>query len=286
MSEPIIEHVSDTALWVASYRARESDRKDALFYDPFAKLLAGERGADIARRMQHSKMTEWSVVIRTRVIDDLLRERISAGADCVLNLGAGLDTRPYRLDLPASLVWIEVDYPHMVKLKEEKLANEKPRCVLRRSAVDLSDKAARESFLADTARELGHIVVLTEGVIPYLSPSEVTTLAGDLVRHAQYRFWILDYYTKAMHRYFKTAKRARQMGDAMFKFFVDDWHAFFAGLGWKPKEIRYYVREAEKLGRSMPLPWLYKLFIKMMPAEKKKASAEWSGYALLEPASR
>jgi len=36
-----IEHVTDTAFWIASLRALESERPDALFRDPLAGLLAG-----------------------------------------------------------------------------------------------------------------------------------------------------------------------------------------------------------------------------------------------------
>ena len=42
-----IENVSDTALWVAIYRAIETDRPDAHFRDPLARRLAGDRGAAI-----------------------------------------------------------------------------------------------------------------------------------------------------------------------------------------------------------------------------------------------
>jgi hypothetical protein len=44
----MIENVSDTALWVAVYRAHETLRSDALFHDPFAERLAGSKGAAIA----------------------------------------------------------------------------------------------------------------------------------------------------------------------------------------------------------------------------------------------
>ena len=44
MSEPLVRHISDTAGWVAVYRARETERQDALFHDPFARRPAGERG--------------------------------------------------------------------------------------------------------------------------------------------------------------------------------------------------------------------------------------------------
>jgi O-methyltransferase involved in polyketide biosynthesis len=46
---PLIRNISDTALWVAVYRARETDRPDAVFRDPFARRLAGERGEQIAQ---------------------------------------------------------------------------------------------------------------------------------------------------------------------------------------------------------------------------------------------
>jgi O-methyltransferase involved in polyketide biosynthesis len=45
--EPAIRNISDTANWAAVYRARESERPDALFRDPFARRLAGELGERI-----------------------------------------------------------------------------------------------------------------------------------------------------------------------------------------------------------------------------------------------
>ncbi|HMC32560.1 MAG TPA: class I SAM-dependent methyltransferase [Candidatus Angelobacter sp.] len=51
-AEPSLRNISDTALWVAIYRARETERPDALFRDPFARKLAGARGEQIAQEMQ------------------------------------------------------------------------------------------------------------------------------------------------------------------------------------------------------------------------------------------
>jgi O-methyltransferase involved in polyketide biosynthesis len=48
VTDPLISNVSDTARWVAVYRAWESARPDALFRDPLAGRLAGERGRAIA----------------------------------------------------------------------------------------------------------------------------------------------------------------------------------------------------------------------------------------------
>ena len=105
MSDTPIAHVADTAFWVATYRANESARPDALFKDPLAARLAAERGRDIAEKIDGSEQIAWVVVMRTCIIDDLIREAIGRGCDTVLNLGAGLDTRPYRLELPSSLRW-------------------------------------------------------------------------------------------------------------------------------------------------------------------------------------
>src|SRR5262249_23317383 len=49
--EPLIRNVSDTARWAAHYRALETERRDALFRDPLAARLAGERGRAIAKAM-------------------------------------------------------------------------------------------------------------------------------------------------------------------------------------------------------------------------------------------
>ena len=126
--DPGIADVSDTALWIAAYRARETERAGALFQDPLAGRLAGDRGRELARKMTGAEQFEWMTVVRTVVIDRYLQEAIARGVDTVLNLGAGLDTRPYRMTLPASLSWVEVDMPKIVALKEDRLAGETPRC--------------------------------------------------------------------------------------------------------------------------------------------------------------
>ena len=106
MSSPIHD-VSDTAFWIAYHRALESERPDALFHDPFAKRLAGERGRRISESMPTSRIVAWTVALRTRIIDDYIVAALHAGIDTVLCLGAGLDARPYRMPLPAEVRWIE-----------------------------------------------------------------------------------------------------------------------------------------------------------------------------------
>ena len=145
-----INHVSDTALWVAYYRAKESERPDALFHDALAKVLVGERGKIIANSMKKTgRYTEWSVISRTVIIDKFIYQLIAEGVDLVVNLGAGLDTRPYRMNLPENLKWIEVDYPDIIQFKTNLLKSEKSKCQLMHVELDLSDIAKRNKFLSD-----------------------------------------------------------------------------------------------------------------------------------------
>lgn len=120
--ESLVSGVSDTARWVAVYRAQESARPDALFHDDLADLLAGEQGRAIVAAAPRRIRDGWWLVARTKLIDDLIEDAIAQGCDRVLNLAAGLDTRPYRLNLPADLVWVEADLPALVAEKGPRAA--------------------------------------------------------------------------------------------------------------------------------------------------------------------
>jgi methyltransferase (TIGR00027 family) len=151
MPEPSIRHISDTARWAAIYRARETERDDALFRDPFAWRLAGKRGEEIARSTPFHEKHSWSWVTRTYLFDSIISRQVAQGADMVVNLAAGLDTRPYRMELPASLKWVEVDLPEILDYKEEALEAEKTACLLERVRLDLSDREERGTLLARLA---------------------------------------------------------------------------------------------------------------------------------------
>src|SRR5262245_2164552 len=115
MPDAPLRNISDTARWVAVYRAIESERPDAWFHDPLAARLAGERGREIAKTMDFAHRNAWSFVARTVLFDRFIMSGIAQGADMVVNLAAGFDTRPYRMDLPADFPWIEVDLPELLR---------------------------------------------------------------------------------------------------------------------------------------------------------------------------
>ena len=60
---PAIEHISDTARWIATYRAMESERPDALFRDPFARRLGGARGEEIVATLPSGRQSAWALIV-------------------------------------------------------------------------------------------------------------------------------------------------------------------------------------------------------------------------------
>lgn len=285
MPETLIENVSDTAFWVAHYRALESARPDALFQDPFAGLLAGHHGEKIARSMSGKFMTAWSVTIRTCIIDDYVRFAIAHGVDAVLNLGAGLDTRPYRMDLPSSLYWIEADYPHVIDFKQCRLEKEKPRCRLERVRLDLANPSERLKLLSRTNAGARKILVLTEGVVPYLSVQNVGSLADDLAALDHAAYWVLEYFSpEALKFRIRMARRA--LRNAPFKFDPGDWFGFFGAHGWQCRELRYLADEGDRLRRPLRFPLPLKLILSFRALfaskERRKSFRNFAAYIMLE----
>ena len=180
-----IRHISDTALWVAVYRAQESELTDAVFRDPYARKLAGDRGMQIAAAMPFAQRHSWSYTARTWLVDQVIEREVQQGADMVINLAAGLDSRPYRMQLPASLRWIEIDLPDMLNYKQEVLAAERPVCAVERVPLDLRDTAARRALFQRLGDEAKRVLVVSEGLIVYFEADGAAELARDLAARFQ-----------------------------------------------------------------------------------------------------
>lgn len=252
-TEPLITGVSDTARWVAFHRALESARKDALFRDPYAGRLAGKKGEQIARAMRWGR-SPWSTAVRTAVLDELLLQSIRrGGAAVVLNLGAGLDARPYRLQLPADLLWLEADLPEILAYKEQLLAHDTPACRLERAAVDLAEPVARARLLRRVEREASPVLVVSEGLLAYLNPDLVLSLSRDLAATPTVQWWLLDLAGPTFLQFVRRNWNPRlQLASSAFQFGPEEGPDFFRSQGWEPVEVRSSWDEARRLHRE---PW-------------------------------
>jgi methyltransferase (TIGR00027 family) len=278
-----ISNVSDTARWVAVYRAWESARADALFRDPYADLLAGERGRAIAELMPKQARSGWPIIARTHLIDDLVQAAIAQGCDCVLNLAAGLDARPYRLELPPSLRWLEADLPALVDEKERVLANAKPRCQLSRIRVDLADAAARVAVLRDALGPSHKAMVIAEGLLIYLEEPQVRSLAQDVLAQPGVRWWLLDLASPELVEMLQKTM-GQHLESAPMKFAPHNGVAYFEALGWSGTQVHSIFHAARRFGR---LPWFLWIFSLLpQPDPRKLGRARWSAVVQLERPAR
>lgn len=162
---------ANTAFWIAAARARETARADRLFEDPLADLLAGEIGYTMLDRQPENTF----LPVRTRFFDDVLLA--ARWARQIVLLGAGMDTRAYRLALPAHTVVYEIDQPGSLTAKDEILsgAGATPVCDRRTVEVDLRDDWP--AALRDSGFEPRQPTVwLAEGLLFYLDSSTVDSL--------------------------------------------------------------------------------------------------------------
>jgi methyltransferase (TIGR00027 family) len=252
----------------------ESGRLDALFQDPFAGGLAGERGLRSARDLPDGA---WVVAIRTVVIDAFLRSVISSGVDTIVNLGAGLDTRPYRMDLPSSLRWVEVDHPSLIEGKEAHLRDAAPACAVERFGLDLAERAARQELFDRLGATSIRTMALTEGVLSYLSVDEAGALADDLRAQPSFEVWVTEYLSPQRLRYYQKHQPLHRIP---VRFDPVSCEAFFTDHGWRIREIRYLGEESQRLGRPVPLPLFAKVMHPFMSQARRREMLRDMGYAV------
>ncbi|MGA3074918.1 MAG: SAM-dependent methyltransferase [Bryobacteraceae bacterium] len=191
---------SRTAEYMALFRAVETaepaDRR--LFDDPYAAaFLTGSLKAlaafaslpAIGRLATHFLDLGWprtrsSAVVRTRLIDDLVRQAIRNGARQALLLGAGFDSRPYRLEELRGVPLFEVDHPATQRAKRQRLLAHRSPLPANVHFVpvdfekdDLETTLLHAGFITTVAT-----VAVWEGVVSYLTPGTVDQSFRTLAR--------------------------------------------------------------------------------------------------------
>jgi methyltransferase (TIGR00027 family) len=269
-----VEHVSDTAYLVALYRAYESEREDANFKDPLARKLASPKVEQLEKTIPFREEGGWLMAVRTSLLDDHIRRALAEGVDTVVNLAAGLDTRPYRLELPNDLRWIEADLPGISEYKTKCLAQESPRCRLERVVLDLTNDAARLRFFTSAFGNAKKALVITEGILPYLPETTIRALATDLSSEPAVIRWVMDMTTPGFLNWFRgLLKTDAADSKVALKWAPEVGAAYFNVFGWQVTAFDSFFEGSEKLNRRPPA--------KMVMDEQAALSASDSGIVLL-----
>ncbi|HEX7917749.1 MAG TPA: class I SAM-dependent methyltransferase, partial [Gemmatimonadales bacterium] len=212
-------------------------------------------------------------------LDEHILRGVADGVDMVIDLAAGLDTRPYRLPLPPGLTWVDVDFAGITEEKNRLLANEKPHCKVERIVCDLSDIAARRALFAELGKRAKKALIIAEGLLVYLTDEQVSGLATDLAAIPTFKYWTLELVSaRLLAQLQKTVgKRLAEAGMPM-QFGTAEGPGYFEKRGWRLIEARSMFHEAAKHHR---LPWYWHPF-SWIPMSKAPWKSTWAGICLFE----
>jgi methyltransferase (TIGR00027 family) len=177
-------------------RAAESKRDDAVMNDPYAELLAGDAGGAFLQ-----VFSKWSprmdtmsdfVALRTRSIDEALVHR-HASIQQIVILGAGLDSRAYRMKSLADCLVIEVDTSASMMERKQKLLDDAGAAVLAKQRhviiADLEQDLWATELIANGFNPKVPAFWLLEGLLYYLSEDSnvrlVKTIDALSAKHSQ-----------------------------------------------------------------------------------------------------
>jgi methyltransferase (TIGR00027 family) len=276
-----------SAFLTAAYRALESERADALFRDAYAARLAGDRGRSLVATLPRGGEAAGSVAVRTHVLDQrIVAAAARQGIDTVLNLGAGLCTRAYRLPLPASLRWVDVDRAEILAHKAEVLGDARPRCQHEDAVLDLADAGARRALFRKVGEAARRALVVTEGVLIYLTPDEVAALAGDLHAEPSFERWLTDLASPTLVAELDRLWGAALSADgARMQFGPAEGGRYFARHGFRVAEQCALWDELRRFGRASPSDLRRRVHGGEAPPALVNALRAMSSVLLLERAS-
>ena len=281
VTEPLIRSISETANWVAFHRATESERPDAIFHDPYARRLAGARGEAIARTLRQNA---WAIAVRTYLFDRALVDLISRECvEMVVNLAAGLDARPYRLALPASLRWVELDLPGILDEKQKVLTQERPSSQLEVIAQNLGDVTQRRELFSQLNQRAVRIAVMSEGLLLYLDEDKVSSLAADLHAQTHFGYWVVEVVSpRVLAMVMRRWRRYFEEANARMSFAPSDWRTFYRQRGWEPVDFKDMAETAREVHREPAMMKAMAFMGKLFPSWRARQSNEWeSGVAVL-----
>ncbi|WP_329141701.1 SAM-dependent methyltransferase [Streptomyces sp. NBC_00670] len=174
-----------TAVGVARVRALETERVNALFRDPLARAFAVAGGlwpsspapADDEAGRRRRTAVAFSIVIRTKFLDDLLRQASASGVRQVVLLGAGMDSRAFRMDWPEGTRLFEIDTAAPLDFKASVLRQERAVARCERITVATDLRADWPAALAAAGHDpAAPTAWIAEGLLIYLPEDAVEAL--------------------------------------------------------------------------------------------------------------
>jgi methyltransferase (TIGR00027 family) len=252
-----LDGLAATGRLTAAGRAVESRRADRLFADPLAEALAGEDGFRLMELWRLPGMPQENPTIgpRTRFYDDVVVDAVADGLSQVVLVAAGMDTRAFRLPLPAEVTMFELDQPGLLEEKQAILDRHdaEPRCRRIAVPVDLTNDDWPEA-LAGAGYSSAPAVFIAEGLSWYLTEDENARLLDVIARLAapgsRLGFDIVSQDTLENPDEAPFFQFTASLG-IRWQFGTNDPAGFLAAHGWRA-DVRTFGDVARRFGRWPP----------------------------------
>jgi methyltransferase (TIGR00027 family) len=240
-----ISTIHDTAAWAVAGRFHETCRQDALFRDPWAERW-------IADLPQWALRPNPIVVARTHLMDCCVYQAVSEGVSTIINLAAGFDMRPYRMELPEHLRWIELDFAEVFEQKNTAISETHavPSCLVQQHEMDIRQGDVLGAFLEEEVKGVSALVI-TEGLLIYLTQSEVDGLCQTLGAIPNLD-WVVDFAGKLQLQELQQKFNPRLPSSPM-QFAPPVGLEYFAKFGWKCRLYASFLDAVWKLKRDRSL---------------------------------
>ena len=160
--------VSKTAYYCCGVRMQDAESIHPVIGDNYARRLMGDEGLQYWQEFKEFKMPNASNTARHHIIDNYLKELLSAHqGSTVILIGAGLDSRAYRFK---GATWIEIDEPAVIEYKNGKLPVSECLNPLERISINFETEKLSDKLTPYGNRE--HVIIIIEGVLMYLSMAQ------------------------------------------------------------------------------------------------------------------
>ena len=253
--------ISRTAFYCTGVRALDARAPEPLCGDRFAERFMDDEAWRIFEPFRHLRGPNGSNLVRHRILDDLLRDRLIAHPHLrVVLVGAGFDSRAFRLGGGS---WVEVDEAQILAFKEPRLPAASCPNPLERIAIDFSTESlAGKLALFGAQDRTSPAVAVIEGVLMYLTEAEIRTLLATLRGLFPDLEIVCDVATRAFfERYARNIHaRVRDLG-ASFTPLERPMEAIFADEGFTETERISIPGRAAEL---RAIPWPERLAVRLL----------------------
>jgi len=197
--------ISSLAFYCCGVRMQDAESVRPVCGDTYARLFMCDYGHSIHEIFKEETNSNASILVRHRIIDELLQNHLQERPEtCIVTIGAGFDSRPYRLE---GGNWHELDEPQLITWKDGRLPASECRNPLQRISIDFATESLEAKLAA--IEPAGPVILVIEGVFIYLTEQEILQVLATFQKVFPDHVIICDLVSSAMVAHYGASLHAK-----------------------------------------------------------------------------